>query len=698
MNFRRSLLLGTSALAVNAALTGAVALMPEPALAACQTVNSDTTISSSISCITWNSSNISITGAGTVAGSSGVFNSGNAVGNLTNSGVNGGSAGIFNSAGSIGRIRNNGTISSSTAIYNTGFGSIGTISNTGTISVSRTGIHNYQGSTIDAISNSGLLTSSGSIGIRNDNGSTIGTISNNAGGTITGGQGGIENQSGIGTITNDTGGTISGDFSGINNASGGSIGTISNSGVISSNFFGIENFYGTVGTITNSGTIRSSVNAGNSSAAISSNSGTIGTISNSGLITGPAAVFSGNSGMNLGTILSPISNTGAIAGNINVTQDLTFTGGNASTIGTLTGYGTVTGTITANNLTFDTAAYQLLDDEVNVGSGSGTVTNSGTLMVNATHTITGNYVQGSSALLVVGVIDPTHYGNLVITGNATMTNDHVSITPVSGTLASDESFTIVQDTITGIADYSGITATASGFTTSISSIVSGGFDDLVISLSGGGGGGGGGGTYGPIGSAAGGGVVPAVGAALDQILAGGDPAFNPIFTALNNLGSISQASEQAGIKQLAPNQIMPQLTASGLLMDQAVHVVGQHQESLLARNGDGPPAEASAQAGSTTGRAAGSEYESGIFWAQASGGVATKDSSADSGGYKQSFYGLTFGIDDHIGKDTTLGEAIAGCTATPAVAAISWAVRCSSTASRSPATAPAASALPLSTA
>jgi outer membrane autotransporter protein len=217
----------------------------------------------------------------------------------------------------------------------------------------------------------------------------------------------------------------------------------------------------------------------------------------------------------------------------------------------------------------------------------------------------------------------------------------VSITPVSGTLTAGESFTVVQDNITGITDYSGITATATGFTTSISSIISGGFDDLIVALTASGG------TYGPIGSAAGGGVAPAVGAALDAIKAGGDPSFSSIFTALNNLGSISQASEQAGIKQLAPNQIMPQIAAAGLLLDQTVHVMGQHQEGLLAQAGDG-----------STGRGAGSEYESGVFWAQASGGVATRDSSADSGGYRQSFYGLTFGIDDHIDKDTTLGEAI----------------------------------------
>src|ERR1700722_15771779 len=107
----------------------------------------------------------------------------------------------------------------------------------------------------------------------------------------------------------------------------------------------------------------------------------------------------------------------------------------------------------------DSGAYQLLDDNVNVGTGSGTVTNDGTVQVNTTHSITGNYVQASGAQLVIGVTGPSHYGNLVISGNATMTNDHVSI---CGPLIANQTFTIVQDA--GTANYNGVTAMVlSGF-------------------------------------------------------------------------------------------------------------------------------------------------------------------------------------------------------------------------------------------
>src|SRR5579863_10384311 len=138
MHFRRTLLVGTSALALNAALTGvAVLLTPEPAQASCLTVSGDTIISdSSAACITWNSSNISITSGGTVTGSvTGIANSGNIVGVLTNDGSIGGSGiGVFNDTGSsIAAITNNsgGVIhgTSHSGIQNAG--TIGTITNSG---------------------------------------------------------------------------------------------------------------------------------------------------------------------------------------------------------------------------------------------------------------------------------------------------------------------------------------------------------------------------------------------------------------------------------------------------------------------------------------------------------------------------------------------------------------------------------------
>src|ERR1700734_1298416 len=112
MHFRKSLLAGSSAIALTTVLTCTAMLVPGSALA-CQTVSSDTAISdASNNCVTWNGGNLTITGSGTLTGAStGVFNpNGNTVGSLTNSGtINSFSYGIRNQD-SITSIVNNGKV------------------------------------------------------------------------------------------------------------------------------------------------------------------------------------------------------------------------------------------------------------------------------------------------------------------------------------------------------------------------------------------------------------------------------------------------------------------------------------------------------------------------------------------------------------------------------------------------------------
>jgi uncharacterized protein with beta-barrel porin domain len=546
-------------------------------------------------------STIANNGGGVIiaADTAGISNYGT-IGAITNSGsIGGGSEGIFN-GGTIGTVTISGTISGDTAGIWNDHGTIGAITNSGSIGGGSEGIANS--GTIGTITNSGLI-SGGRYGVWNY-GSTIGTITNN--GSIGGGTG-IYNSGSIGGITNS------------------SIGAINGGGV------GVWNDGGSIGAVTNSGTISGGVSG------IYNNGGSIGTITNSGVISGPWAIFSGYGG----TILSAITNSGTIAGNINVSQDLTITGGNSSTIGTLTGYGSVTGTITANNLTFDGDAYQLLNDNVNVGGGSGTVTNEGTLKLTATHSITGNYLQDSGAVLAIGVASSISYGNLIVTGNATMEDAHISI---GGTPLPGEHFTIVQDA--GTANYAGITATVGGgYTGSVSSITATGFEDLIVSLYGNSG-------FGTIGTA-GGGVAPGVGGALDQIQTiinnGGDASLAPILAALNAIGSISgSTAEGAAIKQLAPNQVAPPLIVTNAVATQTARVIEQHQLSLL---------EDSSDTGSI-GRAAGSGYLAGSLWMQAMGGFANSETTANSDGYHQGFYGLTFGADQHLNADSMLGLAL----------------------------------------
>jgi outer membrane autotransporter protein len=560
MILRRSFLMASSTLALNAALTGAALLVPAQAYATCTTVSTDTTISNAAtSCVTWTGGSISITGTGVLAGATtAITDSGSSVGALTNSGVIGGGGGYYGIV--IG-------------------GSSGTISNSGTIS------------------------GSGSAGIIN--GGSIGTISNS--GTIRG----INNSDIIETISNNATGVISGATFGISNYSTNTIGTISNSGTISGITVGIINFGGTIGTLTNSG-----------------------------LIEGPKAIYS------TGTILSAISNSGTIAGMINVTQALTITGGSAGALGTLTGYNGSIGTITTNahDLTFDSAAYQLLDDEINVGAAN-TVFNNGTLRVNTAHNITGNYTQGAGGTLVVGVTDASHYGQLIVSGAATMTGSSVLITPSAGALTTGEKFTIVQASGTG-TNYTGVNATANGFALQSASLVTGGLDDLIITV----------GlpveNYTRTGQQAGGNaasLAPVLDRIESNIAAGGEASFAPILTALNNIGTQQgSAAEGAAMKQLAPNQIAPQLASSTLLVNQGAEVIAQHQQNFLSQDN-----------GSASGRAAGSDYYRGAFWGQVSGGLANANEGASVGGYGQNSYGLTAGTDFDVSKSARLGLALA---------------------------------------
>jgi len=561
----------------------------------------------------------SITNSGTITGNHGIFSSGAVLGSITNTGtITGTTTGIWSystvdtivngdgsAAASISVLYNNGAIGANSASY---------------------GIYNYANATIDAITNEGTISGT-SYGMYNAG--TINEIDSNGVGTITissiynsgtiGANGAgiaIDNQtiSTIGTITNT--GTIGGTDYNISNL--GTITTITNTGTFSSGDYSIEN-YGTITTLNNSGTI-SGANYG------IDNYGTIGTITNSGTISGGVyAIFSDNA------ITNPISNTGTIEGNIEAAQDLIITGAG----GTLT-----SGTITVDNLTFNSGAVQLLDSDIIVGSGSGTVANNGRIQVDLVRTITGNYTQASTARLTIGAADSTTYGNLTISGNATMTNGRIVIVSNGSPLTLGETFTVVSTD--GTADYSGVTATAAGFRTTVSTEVSGGYDNLIVTLSGAGY------TYAELGQAEGGGAAPYVGAALDQIQADGNADFAQILTALDDLGAESLAAEQTAIKQLAPSQLGPQVVVANFGINKLADAVSQHQRNLLlSQNEKG-----------SIGRSAGSEYQSGIFWGQISGGIADRQSDSSSDGYSQHYYGLTVGSDVQVSRNTTVGLSL----------------------------------------
>ncbi|WP_248768352.1 autotransporter domain-containing protein [Pseudomonas sp. MWU12-2345] len=401
---------------------------------------------------------------------------------------------------SLGTLSNSGVISGNNrGIYNTG--SINTLTNNvgGTLSgAGNGGLYNDSGSTIGALTNNGLISDSSSDSLYNFG--SITTLTNNAGATISGYSTGIDNSGRIGTLSNS--GTIRGGYqAGINN-NGGNIGTLNNSGTISGSNSNSGNrgtgLYntGTIGTLSNSGTISGTVSGTGIGYGLHNSGGTIGTLNNSGLITGSSAALYNEETSVLGGTSGVITNSGTIAGDIvNLSsQDLTIDGGTGSTFGTLTGFGGTTGTIsnTTSNLVFG-VGNQLLNDNINVGSFN--VANQGTLQVNNTINITGNYTQAANSSLILGVADnavttgnintDAGYGRLVVSGSANIDSGSTIGLQKLGSygFAQGQRYVVIQANATGTNYNAGtLHYTVAGYNAAGSSVADGGNTDLLLTL------------------------------------------------------------------------------------------------------------------------------------------------------------------------------------------------------------------------
>lgn len=450
------------------ALASALASMT-PAMAA------DTTISTSVGPQTWTIDNFTVSGTGTISGSTTGVKASGSLGSLSNSGsINSGNHGVFNYGGSIGTISNSNLITGGNiGVFNL-LSSIGTVSNSGTISGGVDGFVNYQG-TIGGLSNSGYIIGSGYKGVFNND--TFSSLSNS--GVISGGTVGVYNDGAIGTLTNS--GSINGFTTGVMNS--GTIGNLTNSGnITSTTSVAVLNLWGNIGSLTNSGTI-SGVTAG------VYNRGVIGTLNNSGLITSPDNALYLYSGSTLGSF----TNSGTIAGPIlNETGDaLAINGGSGSAFGTLTGFNGAIGNIdSANGVNF-LSGNQLLNSNITAGTVNH---QSGVLQVNNHITITGDYNQSAAAMLAIGVgssattggVDAdTGYGRLIVSGNASIASGaSVSLKPITSyAFADGQRFVVVQ---AGSATYntSSLHYSATGFTGGITgaSIVEGNYTGLVLTL------------------------------------------------------------------------------------------------------------------------------------------------------------------------------------------------------------------------
>ena len=240
----------------------------------------------------------------------------------------------------------------------------------------------------------------------------------------------ISGDSYLGTFNNS--GTITGIGSGINNS--GTISSLANSGTITGTDAGINN----VGTI--------GVNA--ASALI--NTGSISSLVNSGTITGSNYAINSTVGH-----LGNINNTGVINGNIRVTgQDLTISGGSGTGQGTLTG-GEITLDPTA---TLSFSGNLLLEDDIDPLA----IINTGSLQVNTTQNLVGDFTQTSSGNLLVG-INSGSSGQLVITGAASLSGGVQAIVGSDVSVNGGKRYTILSTT-------NGVSGTFSGVTTNLTNL------------------------------------------------------------------------------------------------------------------------------------------------------------------------------------------------------------------------------------
>ncbi|CAN0620612.1 Outer membrane autotransporter barrel domain protein [Burkholderia multivorans] len=528
---------------------------------------------------------ITISGSGSVSGGRyGIsVGSGISFGNLTNNGtISGTNTGVYNS-GTIGTLNNNALIlgGGSTAI-GVHTGTIGTLINSGTITNGDIWI---ESGTITSLINSGLIKGSSSwVGI--NNGGAIGTLTNNDGGTISGGQGGINNNGTIGTLTNSAGGTIAGGQTGI-------------------------------------------INSG----------GTIGTVVNSGLITGARYALYNPAESVLGTV----TNSGTIAGNIaNLSSaDLNINGGAGSTFGTLTGYGGAVGTIanTASNVVFGSGNL-LLHDNINVGSHS--VNNMGaTLQVNAPMTITGNYSQGAGATLLSGVTSATNYGQLVVSGNASIAAESsVGLKSLGYAFAPGQRFVVVDAAGTGSYNENSLHYSATGYSGTIvgQNVSVGGRSDLVLCLE----------SCSATPSSGPAARMPATAPNSVSSIGGalGYSGYNPdlmnlqnAVIAMNAVGSTAVANRVGA--QLAPVHSSAGMQAAAAPTFGVLAVVAAHADSLRL-------AQAEGAGGTESGIATGESAPPWGVWGQGFGGHAGQGAVGQVDGYSANYGGLLFGLDRRL--------------------------------------------------
>uniref|UniRef100_B0T4N4 Outer membrane autotransporter barrel domain protein n=1 Tax=Caulobacter sp. (strain K31) TaxID=366602 RepID=B0T4N4_CAUSK len=364
--------------------------------------------------------------------------------------------------------------------------------------------------------------------------------------------------------------------------------------------------------------------------------GSLASLNNSGTLSGAVAAL-----YNAGT-LGTIANTGVIAGNIEnlSSTDLRIAGGSGASFGTLTGYAASSqGAI--NNLSSNVVLTGniLLNDTLNLGDHT-LIANDATLQLNSITRVNGNYSQ-SGGMLLIGVTSTTAYGQLQVSGTASLTGATVKLVALgTGTISAGGAYTVVK--ATGGLTYSNLTSSVSGLEGAFSSVASEGATGLVLTIdravqpT----------RFAAAGAAAGGAGV-GTGMALDAIADAGGALAAPVITdVLMPLAILSSADQQRGVIQLSPSQLAPQVVA--VAMSPALNAITRHQDALMA-NAGGP---ASCALTSDV------PSQNGVVWGQFLFNSSKRDVAAGATSYDATNYGVVVGADVVNTANLVVGGAL----------------------------------------
>ncbi len=243
----------------------------------------------------------------------------------------------------------------------------------------------------------------------------------------------------------------------------------------------------------------------------------------------------------------------------------------------------------------------------------------------------GNYNQGASGVLEVGVSGQSSADKLAVAGTATLTNG-ATIRPVArGYVAEGASYTVISaGTLTATPASLNVTDTAM-----IDYSLSSAGNNLVVSAH----------RTSTTASLAPSGLG-SFGAALDALGKSGNASSDSLFRALDNLGSAGEVGE--AIRQIAPNNSGGGLRATQLAGDTLLNTLGNRIDSV--RSGG---KLAAVQRGVAAGDEAGRR-----MWVEGTGAWGSQQERAGSSGYSLGSGGIAFGFEADRSLTDVMGVSV----------------------------------------